>query len=120
MFYDSIFKRCFGFVACNNKGYGEKCSTPCGNCLGLAQCHHLNGTCTDGCNPGYQGSACNDGRNLVLLNTCELILPMYICSYINVMGKWDFKCYTLFYISKFFWLFFSFSFFFSFNNNTYC
>lgn len=56
----------FGCVACNNKGYGEKCSTPCGNCLGLAQCHHLNGTCMDGCDPGYKDSACNVGRNVVI------------------------------------------------------
>nr|XP_034321234.1 multiple epidermal growth factor-like domains protein 10 isoform X2 [Crassostrea gigas] len=44
---------------CDNHFYGEwKCSVPCGKCLKNEQCHHLNGTCFNGCMSGFMGSKC--------------------------------------------------------------
>lgn len=36
--------------------YGEHCSNNCGNCLNNTNCHHVNGTCSEGCEPGYQST----------------------------------------------------------------
>lgn len=42
------------FSACDGGMHGEKCSIPCGNCLASEQCHHINGTCINGCVSGYK------------------------------------------------------------------
>lgn len=47
--------------------YGENCSRPCGHCLESKQCHHINGTCTNGCDSGYQGSLCTEGKHISTL-----------------------------------------------------
>lgn len=41
--------------------YGENCSKSCGNCKNSQQCHHIDGTCMNGCENGYQGSKCHKG-----------------------------------------------------------
>eukprot|EP00105_Crassostrea_gigas_P041322 XP_019925470.1 PREDICTED: receptor-type tyrosine-protein phosphatase T isoform X2 [Crassostrea gigas] len=38
--------------------FGERCSSSCGHCLGSEQCHHINGTCMNGCASGYEGELC--------------------------------------------------------------
>lgn len=48
---------------CDELFYGENCSVPCGNCLKNEQCHHLNGTCFNGCMSGFMGSECIEGSN---------------------------------------------------------
>lgn len=48
-------------TACDGGMYGEGCAIPCGNCLESRQCHHINGTCMNGCDNGYSGSNCTDG-----------------------------------------------------------
>jgi len=41
------------FVECPSGSYGDNCSLPCSShCVGQ-ECHHINGTCTSGCAPGY-------------------------------------------------------------------
>lgn len=42
--------------------YGENCGEECGNCLHSVQCNHINGTCMDGCDSGFQGSKCTEGN----------------------------------------------------------
>lgn len=49
------------FTVCDNGIYGANCSMPCGQCLESAQCHHVNGTCMNGCASGYRGFKCTDG-----------------------------------------------------------
>lgn len=48
-------------LECTNNKYGDGCQTNCGHCLNMSQCHHINGTCFDGCDPGYEGQKCNQG-----------------------------------------------------------
>lgn len=49
------------YTVCDNGTYGDNCSMPCGQCLDSAQCHHVNGTCMNGCASGYGGFKCTDG-----------------------------------------------------------
>lgn len=53
---------------CDENKYGENCSKSCGNCSGSEQCHHINGTCINGCESGYQGPKCIDSGYIVSRN----------------------------------------------------
>lgn len=52
----------FFFKACSAGYFGENCNSSCGHCLNEAACHHINGTCDEECNPGYQEPYCKDGK----------------------------------------------------------
>lgn len=52
-------------LACNNGTYGDNCSKTCGKCRHAGQCNHVNGTCNNGCESGYQGDKCDAGECLV-------------------------------------------------------
>ena len=41
--------------------YGLNCSSVCGHCSDLSDCVHIDGTCQNGCQSGYQGRLCKDG-----------------------------------------------------------
>ena len=60
----------FFILACENLTYGLDCREVCGNCLNLKQCNHINGSCMEGCDPGFQGEKCVRGTftNLVFLH----------------------------------------------------
>lgn len=58
------------FTACSGGVYGQNCSLPCGQCLDNEQCHHINGTCMNGCGKGYQGLNCTEGQHLHQFTTC--------------------------------------------------
>lgn len=47
---------------CTNHMYGENCSISCGNCFAREQCDHINGTCMNGCDNGFQGYSCTEGN----------------------------------------------------------
>lgn len=47
---------------CNNGMYGDLCQNECGHCAETPQCHHINGTCLNGCLPGYTSEFCNQSR----------------------------------------------------------
>lgn len=47
---------------CDGKMFGDNCSKSCGDCLGSEQCHHINGTCLNGCASGYEGELCTKGK----------------------------------------------------------
>lgn len=56
-----FFRRisCLIFLtACNKGSYGVDCKETCGNCRDLNLCLHINGTCLNGCDAGYQGYLC--------------------------------------------------------------
>lgn len=46
---------------CENGQYGQDCKNVCGHCADQLQCHHVNGVCLKGCNPGYTGNNCTQG-----------------------------------------------------------
>lgn len=46
---------------CDDYKYGENCSFSCGNCEDNEKCSHIDGTCTNGCDKGYQGTKCDTG-----------------------------------------------------------
>lgn len=39
---------------CSSGTYGENCTYQCGGCLNAVSCDHVNGTCFEGCTPGWQ------------------------------------------------------------------
>ena len=65
-----VFQIYFYIYACENLTYGLDCREICGNCLNLKQCNHINGSCMEGCDPGFQGEKCVRGafNNLVFLH----------------------------------------------------
>ena len=62
-FFTSVANLSRGFVliACSNGTYGKECNHTCGYCLDQDECHHINGTCVKGCDPGYLGDVCKTG-----------------------------------------------------------
>lgn len=59
----------FVFLECTDGLYGDMCQNQCGHCSNLSQCHHINGTCLSGCQPGYSSEFCNQ---------CELISFIFL------------------------------------------
>ena len=57
--------------------YGISCSLPCGTCLDYEQCHHINGTCLKGCDKGYYGQLCKQGKGL-FPHSLQYILYKYL------------------------------------------
>ena len=56
-------------VGCSNMTFGQDCNNTCGHCLNNDVCHHVNGTCLRGCNPGYHGDLCATRKKITLHNT---------------------------------------------------
>ena len=50
------------FEACEKGTYGQNCDEKCGNCVDLDDCNRINGTCLNGCSPGYFGALCKSRR----------------------------------------------------------
>ena len=46
---------------CAKGYYGDGCSEVCGHCVDQNDCHHINGTCFNGCKEGYMGNLCKTG-----------------------------------------------------------
>lgn len=44
--------------------YGEECGSICGYCLDNTTCHHVIGSCNEGCQSGYQEPNCTEGDSL--------------------------------------------------------
>lgn len=44
--------------ACYHGPTGVDCIEQCGFCLNKSRCYSTNGTCFDGCDPGYTGGLC--------------------------------------------------------------
>ena len=47
------------YKVCDAGSYGQSCNSTCGQCLDQEPCHHVNGTCIEGCDPGFKGNMCN-------------------------------------------------------------
>ena len=55
------------FTVCDNEMFGQDCNERCGECQGEEQCHHVNGSCINGCKPGYKGIMCTKGSQSLLI-----------------------------------------------------
>lgn len=53
-------------IECNSGTYGKNCSYQCGECLNAVTCDHVNGTCSEGCKPGWQNTDKCDKRMYTL------------------------------------------------------
>lgn len=71
--------------------YGENCGIACGNCLAKEQCHHINGTCMNGCDRGYQGSKCTEGDHCYLMLKTWCFNSKYMIYY-SVMMVFYLEC----------------------------
>lgn len=49
------------FIECIAGFHGENCSFTCGKCLNSTACHHITGSCDQGCDPGFEGLTCKKG-----------------------------------------------------------
>lgn len=49
------------FIECDGMKYGFGCIYNCGTCLDYKQCHHINGSCLQGCDAGFEGNLCKTG-----------------------------------------------------------
>lgn len=47
------------FSECGIGKYGINCQYKCGHCKEEFHCYHTDGSCLDGCAPGYKGPLCN-------------------------------------------------------------
>lgn len=50
------------YLECKEGTYGDDCQHRCGSCINQSHCYYVNGTCFDGCGPGYLGDKCVDGK----------------------------------------------------------
>lgn len=64
------------WLECSDGFYGEECSSSCGHCLNDSACHHVTGTCDQGCEPGYQAPNCTEG---ILCNIKKVFIRFYFC-----------------------------------------
>lgn len=48
----------FTFTECSNVKFEDGCYRDCGYCRNMSQCHHENGSCVNGCEPGYKQYDC--------------------------------------------------------------
>lgn len=71
--------------------YGENCGIACGNCLAKEQCHHINGTCMNGCDRGYQGSKCTEDDHCYLMLKTWCFNSKYMIYY-SVMMFFYLEC----------------------------
>ena len=46
---------------CDGGMFGQHCNQSCGKCVNNEQCHHINGSCLNGCDSGYHGTYCTEG-----------------------------------------------------------
>lgn len=60
------------FISLWRGTYGEGCNKTCGHCRDDEECYHTNGTCSNGCNPGYFGDLCMFGKYKNGVNTSQL------------------------------------------------
>ena len=63
---------------CDGKMFGKDCKESCGKCLNNDQCHLVNGSCVNGCNPGYYGINCTNGTDNLLQQLIFFVLPLLI------------------------------------------
>lgn len=52
-------------IECEDGHYGENCNMTCGWCVkGNKACNRYTGHCLSGCQEGYEGSTCAEGKEM--------------------------------------------------------
>lgn len=46
------------FTECDGGTFGPRCINMCGQCAQNEHCHHINGSCLNGCDPGFYENQC--------------------------------------------------------------
>ena len=77
------------FLACENSLYGIECNSTCGHCSSQNDCFHENGTCFNGCELGYSGDLCQNGK--VNTKYFFLIIIVIQCQINNIVGLMPFS-----------------------------
>jgi hypothetical protein len=49
-------------IECLAETYGVGCKENCSVNCKTGICNHVNGNCSEGCNPGYQGKKCEESK----------------------------------------------------------
>nr|XP_022308875.1 protein draper-like isoform X1 [Crassostrea virginica] len=74
-------------LKCSYGKYGVGCEVSCGQCMYKGLCHHVNGTCLDGCEQGYTGETCifcdNRKYGQMCNKTCGHCLNQGFCHHEN-------------------------------------
>ena len=61
---------------CDEGMFGKYCNESCGKCLNDEQCHHINGSCLNGCASGYRGINCTEGMWRHLFSSIHILSPL--------------------------------------------
>lgn len=56
---------CCDYQVCVPGFYGWMCSSKCSRHCVNGECHHINGTCLQGCNSGWKGDKCAEPGTVV-------------------------------------------------------
>lgn len=70
--YENIY-----VLECLYQTYGPDCQQICGNCKNREQCHHVNGSCPNGCDRGIFGEKCDKGTR-IQNKSCLILYKLYI------------------------------------------
>lgn len=64
----------FNFTECSNVKFEDGCHRDCGYCRNMSLCHHENGACPNGCEPGYKQYDCKQRKSeyphIILILRC--------------------------------------------------
>ena len=77
-------KNSFHFAECSNYSYGPGCNQTCGQYLDDLPCHHVNGSCLEGCAPGFEREDCKTGKVFLYIHKLRKYRP--ICVFIFMVG----------------------------------
>lgn len=83
---------------CDNRRFGGNCREQCGSCLNLEQCHHVNGTCMIGCDRGYQGVYCTEGKfsfHIIIVPDTMVLIEIGWSVTVNVSLFISFSTYSV-------------------------
>ncbi|XP_078328924.1 uncharacterized protein LOC111115260 isoform X3 [Crassostrea virginica] len=80
-------------AVCDNEMFGQDCNERCGECVGKKQCHHVNGSCFNGCKPGYKGIMCTKeetstptrGQNILGAVVAPILITVFVIVVVVVL-----------------------------------
>lgn len=65
-------------IECKSGTYGENCTYQCGECINAVSCDHVDGTCSEGCKPGWQMTDTCHERMCTFLITYSCLANIYV------------------------------------------
>lgn len=73
---------------CDNGTYGKDCNNTCGHCFDKNSCFHSNGSCLNGCEPGFTGELCKSCMYVIIQQ------HVHVCMYEPVVKRLFVFCQT--------------------------